>query len=188
MARWLVLLLLIAAVTNSSAQQVAPTPTAHSPATYGLSVTGNSMQKISTDRNRDASASACRSSLDAATSLVKRGKMIRENMLCVIPWACPWALTGHHPYDITRYPRGAGNLSRMGCLGGSAGNAHQLMNEPGVAPGFDAANRFRCPVLRSIPFHSIPFHFHSGPFHGANSSVKNLIHNHVANAGGPAMI
>ncbi|MCP5325024.1 MAG: DUF1588 domain-containing protein [Oceanospirillaceae bacterium] len=117
---------------------------------YGLSVTGSSMQKISTDRNRGGllhlGITQIINSDFAATSLVKRGKMIRENMLCHT-MGVP---VGVDPATITLPSNPMTTRERWNYItgpdasGGQCWKCHQLMNEPGVAlESFDAAGRFR---------------------------------------------
>lgn len=117
---------------------------------YGLSVSGSSMQKITTDRNRGGllhlGITQIINSDFAATSLVKRGKMIRENMLCHT-MGVP---VGVDPATITLPSNPMTTRERWNYItgpdasGGQCWNCHKLMNEPGVAlESFDAAGRFR---------------------------------------------
>lgn len=117
---------------------------------YGLSVSGSSMQKVTTDRNRGGllhlGITQIINSDFAATSLVKRGKMIRENMLCHT-MGVP---SGVNPDTITLPSNPMTTRERWNYItgpdasGGQCWKCHQLMNEPGVAlESFDAAGRLR---------------------------------------------
>lgn len=117
---------------------------------YGMAVSGSSMQKVNTDRNRGGllhlGITQIINSDFAATSLVKRGKMIRENMLCHT-MGVP---SGVNPDTITLPSNPMTTRERWNYItgpdasGGQCWKCHQLMNEPGVAlESFDAAGRFR---------------------------------------------
>ena len=117
---------------------------------YGLSDSQTSMHKVATDRNRGGllhhGLTQIANSDFNATSLVRRGKMIRENMLCHdlgVP-------SGVDPASITLPSRELTTRERWDIITGPTASdgqcweCHKLMNEPGSAfERFDAAGRYR---------------------------------------------
>ncbi len=117
---------------------------------YGINDSQSTLHKINTSRNRGGllhqGLTQIMNSDFSATSLVKRGKMIRENMLChtmgvpsgVDPstLALPTTpMTTRERWDLVNGPEASG---------GQCWECHQLMNEPGSSlEQFDAAGRYR---------------------------------------------
>jgi len=118
---------------------------------YGMSsVSGSTMRKITTDRNRGGILQQgilqIHNSDFTATSLVKRGKMIRENMMC----QAMGVPSNVDPLSIQLPATAISTRERWNIITGpdaSEGqcwSCHQLMNEPGsVLESYDAAGRYR---------------------------------------------
>jgi hypothetical protein len=118
---------------------------------YGLSgASSSAYSKVNTARNRGGllhqGILQVHNSDFSATSLVKRGKMIRENLMCHalgVP-------SGVDPSDITLPQTPITTRERWDVITGQDASegqcwtCHQLMNEPGsVLESFDAAGRYR---------------------------------------------
>jgi len=117
---------------------------------YDISVSQSSTHKVNTQSNRGGllhqGLTQIMNSDFTATSLVKRGKMVRENMLChsmgvpsgVDPSVIELpntAITTRERWDFITGP----DASEGQCW-----ECHQLMNEPGSSlEQFDAAGRYR---------------------------------------------
>lgn len=117
---------------------------------YGLTVAGSSLQKTAVSQTRGGllhqGIFQVVNSDFSATSLVKRGKVIRENFLChmlgtpsgVDPDTIELPahpITTRERWDIITGPEASG---------GQCWQCHQLMNEPGSAlENYDHAGRYR---------------------------------------------
>ena len=117
---------------------------------YQVNSSSNSMVKINVDRNRGGllhqGLTQIANSDFTSTSLVKRGKMIRENMMCHT-MGVP---SGVDPSDIELPDRDISTVERWDLITGETASegqcwkCHQLMNEPGGAlESFDAAGQYR---------------------------------------------
>jgi len=117
---------------------------------YGINDSQASVHKVATNRNRGGllhqGLTQIMNSDFAATSLVKRGKMIRENLMChtmgvpsgVDPATIQLpntAMTTRERWDFITGPTASN---------GQCWECHQLMNEPGSSlEQFDAAGKYR---------------------------------------------
>ncbi|NRB38961.1 MAG: DUF1588 domain-containing protein [Pseudomonadales bacterium] len=119
------------------------------------SVAGAAVQKVNTDSNRGGvlhqGMTHIMNSDFAATSLVKRGKMIRENMMCRnmgIPIGIDPA-TINIPTDPLITTRERWNfITGPNASNGQCWECHRLMNDPGSSlESFDAAGVYRTEEL-----------------------------------------
>jgi len=117
---------------------------------YGMNASGSAMQKVSTGETRGGllhqGLTQIMNSDHQATSLVKRGKMVRENLMChtmgvpsgVDPSTIDMpnhAITTRERWDIITGPTASN---------GQCWECHQLMNEPGSSlERFDQTGRYR---------------------------------------------
>jgi len=117
---------------------------------YNISVSQASLHKVATSRNRGGvlhqGLTQIMNSDFAATSLVKRGKMIRENMMCHT-MGVP---SGVDPSTIQLPTTPMTTRERWNLItgpdasNGQCWECHQLMNEQGASlEQFDAAGRYR---------------------------------------------
>lgn len=118
---------------------------------YGISgVNGSSFSKVTTNDSRGGllhqGILQVHNSDFSATSLVKRGKMIRENLMCH-EMGVP---SGVDPATVTLPAEPISTRERWDAITGKDASegqcwaCHQLMNEPGsVLESYDAAGQFR---------------------------------------------
>jgi len=117
---------------------------------YGLNVSTSSLHKVNTDRSRGGllhqGLTQIMNSDFAATSLVKRGKMIRENMMCHkmgVPSGVDPSTIELPSTPLTTRERWNA-ITGPNASEGQCWECHQLMNEQGASlEQFDAAGRYR---------------------------------------------
>jgi mono/diheme cytochrome c family protein/fibronectin type 3 domain-containing protein len=121
---------------------------------YGMSVSQSSLHKVATTRNRGGvlhqGLTQIMNSDFAATSLVRRGKMIRENLMCHkmgVPSGVDPSTIQLPTTPITTRERW-NFITGPDASEGQCWECHQLMNEQGSSlEQFDAAGRYRITEL-----------------------------------------